>query len=107
MNEETKKLDAEARELQPKIHEAARAKAILEDTIVADFLEQWDDHFLKSIQASAADQTDFREDCYRMTRASKMFRENLKHFLTTGKMANDDLLRINERKKTLKERMLG
>jgi len=107
MSEETKELDAKARELQPDIARAERAKAIIEDPMVAQAFEDIENSCLDGFKASGPDQVDLRENCHRLYLAIGMFQDIFKKHLDTGKMANISLLEINQRKKTIKERMFG
>ena len=107
MSDETKELDAKARDLQPDLARAERAKQILEDPMVVEAFDAIETSCLEGFKASGPDQVAFREDCHKIFLAIGMFKDIFKKHLDTGKMANSRLLEINEQKKTIKERMFG
>lgn len=80
---------------EKKLHQASirgkKAKALLEDELINSALVDIKDIIYKKIAASAFDEADAREDCYRMLRAAEMFEGMLRRHVNTGLAAEEKL----------------
>ena len=107
MDDELKKLDEEARDLHPASVRAERAKQIIEDTMVVEAFEAIEKSCLEGWKQSDGNDSKLREKCYQQYRAVTMFKDTFERHLREGTMANSRMLQINERRKTIKERMFS
>ena len=92
---------------EKKLHQASmrgkKAKALLEDELIRSALDDIREIVYGKIAASAFDEKEAREDCYRMLRAAEMFEGMLKRHINTGLAAEERLSTMQRVVKRIQE----
>ncbi len=73
------------------LERANRARAILEDALVAEVFDRMERRLVEAWAASGPGEMAVREDSYRSLRALQVFRSEFERLLSDGKVAERDL----------------
>lgn len=79
------------RDLEKAAQRGDRAKQILNDQLVKDAFHDIRDHIYQLISSSSFEQSDKREDCYRMLRALESFEGMFRRHIQTGELSKESL----------------
>jgi len=77
-----------------------RARQILEDPLVEEFFGQAEEETMTAWRNSAIDETDVREDAWRMYQALQRLRSCFQTTIANGEFARHQLLKLNQTEKS-------
>lgn len=89
--------------LRQRVNRADRAKRILEDELIKEAFEKIESTIDYAWKNSKADDEEARHNAYLMLRLLQDFKEQFHSVITTGRVSERELLRVNQQKSKVRK----